>query len=116
MKIVKWRDMPSAPVDVEGAKNTSIRVVLGPNVAAPNFILRVFDIGPGGTTPFHSHEWEHEMYVLSGQGACVTEDGETPLVPDDAVFMPGGQKHCFKNTGDEMLRVICLIPASGQWG
>lgn len=111
MKLVKWRDMTPETVDAEGAQNTGIRVVLGPNVGAPNFVMRVFDIGPGGRTPFHVHDWEHEMYVLSGRGACVLEGEEVPLEPDDAVFMPGGEKHCFRNTGEETLRVICLIPA-----
>ena len=116
MELIKWRDMDPVQVEVEGATNTTIRVVLGPNVGAPNFVLRVFEIGPGGQTPFHEHEWEHEMFVLAGKGACMLEDREVPLEPDDAVFMPGGEKHCFKNTGEEVLRVICLIPASCNCG
>lgn len=31
---------------------------------APNFSLRVFDVRPGVGTPFHSHEWEHEVFIL----------------------------------------------------
>jgi quercetin dioxygenase-like cupin family protein len=111
MKIIKWRKMPPTPVADEGARNTTIRVVLGPNVQAPNFVMRIFEIGPDGQTPYHSHDWEHEMYVLAGKGVCVTEDGETPLEPDDAVFMPAGRKHCFRSVGTDVLRVICLVPA-----
>ena len=116
MDLIKWRDMDPVQVEVEGATNTTIRVLVGPNVGAPNFIMRLFEIGPGGQTPFHEHEWEHEMFVLAGKGVCVLEDREVPLEPDDAVFMPGGEKHCFRNTGGEILRVICLIPASKSCG
>ena len=110
MRLVKWRDIVAREVTEEGAGNTTIRVLLGPEVGAPGFVMRFFEIGPGGQTPLHSHEWEHEMFIVSGRGVCVTEDGETPLEPEDAVFMPGGEKHCFRNTGDETLRVICLVP------
>ncbi len=110
MKLVKWRDLEPQEVTQEGAVNTTIRVLLGPDDGVPNFIMRLFEIGPGGQTPFHIHDWEHEMFVLAGRGVCVLEGREVPLAPDDAVFMPGGEKHCFRNTGDETLRVICLIP------
>ncbi len=112
MELVKWSAIDPAVVDEEGATETTIRVLLGPNVGAPNFVMRFFEIGPGGQTPFHKHPWEHEMFIVSGEGACVLEDREVPLMPQDAVFMPGGEKHCFRNTGKEVLRVICLVPAS----
>ena len=110
MRLVKWHDIIPQEVAEEGAVNTKIRVLVGPEIGAPNFVMRLFEIGPGGQTPLHSHEWEHEMFVLSGEGACVLEDKEVPLASQDAVFMPGGEKHCFRNTGDETLRVICLVP------
>jgi quercetin dioxygenase-like cupin family protein len=116
MKLVKWRDVDAQNVEVEGAVNTKIRVLVGPETGAPNFVMRLFDIGPEGSTPYHVHDWEHEMFVVSGRGVCVTEDGETPLEPEDAVFMPGGRKHCFRSTGDEVLRVICLIPVQDKCG
>ena len=110
MKLVKWRDVEPLQVTDGGARDSTIRVLLGPEVGAPNFTMRLFEIGPGGQTPFHIHDWEHEMFVLSGKGVCVLSDRKVPLEPDDAVFVPGGEKHCFKNTGEEVLRVICLIP------
>src|SRR6059036_2869763 len=33
---------------------------------APNFSLRVFDVQPGVSTPFHTHEHEHEVFMLVG--------------------------------------------------
>lgn len=116
MKLVKWRDVEPSLVKDEGAADTTIRVLLGPGVGAPNFVMRLFEIGPGGQTPFHEHPWEHEMFVVSGGGACVLEGREVPLEAQDAIFMPAGEKHCFRNTGEETLRVICLIPASCRCG
>lgn len=111
MKLVKWREISPQDVSAEGAQKTTKRVLLGPEIGAPNFIMRLFEIAPGGSTPSHSHDFEHEIFILSGNGLCVQPDKETPIEPEDAVFMPGGETHCFKNTGDEILRIICLIPA-----
>ena len=33
---------------------------------APRFAMRVFTLEPAGHTPYHAHEWEHEVYVLAG--------------------------------------------------
>ena len=114
MKLVKWRDIAPQDVTAQGAENTTIRVLIGPDNGAPNFVMRLFEIEPGGSTPLHSHDFEHEIFILSGTGACIQPDGETPVSAQDAVFMPGGEEHCFRNTGDETLRIICLIPASAH--
>jgi quercetin dioxygenase-like cupin family protein len=116
MKLVKWRELSSQEVNVEGATKTTIRVLLGPEIGAPNFTMRLFEIAPGGSTPSHSHDFEHEIFILSGNGVCVQPYKETPIGPEDAIFMPGGEEHCFRNTGDDTLRIICLIPASSQCG
>lgn len=86
------------------------REVVCADKGAPNFCMRVFDIEPGSSTPSHEHPWEHEIYVLSGQGVAVSEQGETPIAKDSCVFVPPNEHHCFKNNGNEILRIICVIP------
>ena len=87
------------------------REVVNADDGAPNFCMRVFDIEPGSSTPFHNHAWEHEVYILSGKGVAVSADGsETEVDRDSVVFVPVDEKHCFKNTGTETLRFICVIP------
>ena len=86
------------------------REVITDKDGAPHFCMRVFDVEPGSSTPYHSHQWEHEMFVLSGNGAAVSEEGETPIARESVVFVPPNEKHCFANKGDEVLRMICVIP------
>ena len=86
------------------------RVVVGADDGAPNFCMRVFEIAPGASIPLHSHAWEHEIFVLSGKGALLQEDGETPVVKENVVFVPPNLRHGFANKGDQPLRIICLIP------
>jgi len=77
---------------------------------APNFCMRVFEVEPGSSTPSHSHWWEHEVFILGGQGVVVGEQGETPIGKDSVIFIAPNEQHCFVNTGGEVLRFICLIP------
>jgi len=86
------------------------REVINAHDGAPNFCMRVFDVEPGSSTPSHSHQWEHEVFVLSGQGIVTSERGETPIEKDSVVFVAPNEHHCFVNTGSDPLRFICVIP------
>jgi len=86
------------------------RNVVCADKGAPNFCMRVFDIEPGSATPSHSHPWEHELYILSGQGTAVSTQGDIPLKKDSCVFVPADEHHCFRNDSKENLRMICVIP------
>jgi quercetin dioxygenase-like cupin family protein len=88
----------------------TMRVAIGPEEGAPFFNMRVFEVEPGCFSPRHSHWWEHEVFVLSGKGVVVTEQGELPIEHGSTVFVPGDEMHQFRNTGDGVLRFICLVP------
>ncbi len=53
------------PAPVEGVK---IRWLITEETGAPNFAMRQFTVAPGGSTPQHTHSWEHEAYILEGSG------------------------------------------------
>lgn len=100
-------------LDVEPTQElpgVAMRVVIGEDDGAPNFKMRVFEVEPGSSSPSHSHPWEHEIFVLSGKGVAVSEQGETPIAKDSVIFIPPDEKHCLVNKGNEILRFICLIP------
>ncbi|MEA3253410.1 MAG: cupin domain-containing protein [Chloroflexota bacterium] len=90
------------------------RIVIGPQDGAPNFVMRVFDLAAGKTSPNHSHDWEHEGFVLAGEGALLGEEGEIPMKPGDAFFVPPNQKHCMTNRGKETFRFVCVVPLRGE--
>jgi len=95
---------------VEEVPGVDKRDVVCADKGAPNFCMRVFDVKPGASTPYHKHPWEHEVYVLSGQGVAVSEQGETQITKDNVVFVPSNELHCFTNKGSEVLQFICVIP------
>ena len=114
MKIKKAEDIKSKPVDMEGAKDVRIRVLIGPVDEAPNFCMRQFDVAPGGHTPRHTHEWEHECYILAGRGTVLTPEGDREVSPGDCLYIAAGADHQFRNTGAEELKFLCLIPNTAR--
>ena len=110
MKVVHYEDMAPTPVDVPGACGTSIRCLIAKEDGAATFAMRLFELMPGGTTPLHTHAWEHEVFILSGEGTVWRDGEEVPFRPGTAIFVPPEEKHCFKNTGTETMRFLCLVP------
>ncbi len=86
------------------------REVITARDGAPNFCMRVFEVKTGSSTPNHSHPWEHEVFVLAGRGVVESKEGESPIARGSVVFVAPDEQHCFRNTGNEVLRFICLIP------
>lgn len=111
MKIIDYREVPTTTL----MPGLTKRVPIGPDDGAPNFIMRIFEIEPGLSSPHHSHFWEHEIYVLAGHGVVLDQTGaETPIGEGTTIFVPGGEKHCLINQGDSVLRFICLIPTGAE--
>ena len=115
MLVKKISDVPAVPVKMEGAENVMVRVMFGPQDNVPNFAMRVFDFGPAGHTPFHTHPFEHEVIILDGDISAVTEQGETPLSVGEVVMFMPDETHQFKNTSDsKTAAMICLVPVEFQ--
>ena len=104
--------IPATAVTAEGALGVRMRIAVGEPQGAPNFVMRVFDVEPGGHSPYHSHDFEHEVFVLAGKGTLVEECGESPLAPGVVAFVPGGTLHQFRAAAEEGLRFICVVPRS----
>ena len=112
MKIEKSSNIAKSPVEGEGAKDVEIRWLLTKDDGADNFAMRIFEIKPGGHTPLHVHRHEHEVFVVEGEGVFVYEGREYEFGRDYVIFVPGNTEHQFKNTGNSILRFLCLIPAA----
>jgi quercetin dioxygenase-like cupin family protein len=112
MQIKNREQVASAEVTMEGAANCRVRWLLGEKDQAPSFAMREFEVAPGGHTPKHFHDYEHEIYVLDGRGVVVDGNAERPLAPGDVVLVSPNDVHQFRNTGSEPLRFLCLIPNS----
>lgn len=108
VKIHHYTDVPAQPV--EGSPGVTIRWVLGKNVGTPNFSTRVIEVAPGASTERHGHAWEHEVFILEGQATVWHADGETVAGPGTCIYISPYEIHEFRNAGDSLLRLICIVP------
>jgi len=98
-------------VRLEGAQLARMRVLIGPADGATNFHMRHFELAPGGHTPHHAHDYEHEILILKGSGVVRSDSGDKACRAGDVVFVPPNERHQFCNPGSEPLEFLCLIPA-----
>ena len=102
--------------DGEVVRHVEKRVLLGPDSDAPNFSMRKFTVGADGCTPYHTHPWEHEVYVLAGRGEVRFVGGSQPIALGDFAFVPPNDEHQFVNVGDEPFEFVCMVPLDGEDG
>ncbi len=97
---------------MEGARGVTKQLPIGAEDATPGFSIRVFTIGIGGYTPYHSHPFEHLNYIIEGQGVVVDEAGnEAPVRKGDFALILPDEKHRYKNTSPAAdLVLICAVP------
>lgn len=116
MKIGTYQDVEvSYPAGPENEK-VLMRVLIGEEEGAPNFVMRHFELLPGGSTPYHSHAWEHEVYVLSGQGKVNSDEGSTPIGEGSFVYVAPEMMHNFSASEESKLEFICVIPGKEKCG
>jgi quercetin dioxygenase-like cupin family protein len=112
MKVSHYEKVPQAAVTMEGSSGCQVRWLVDASQGAPNFAMREFEVSPGGYTPKHSHPYEHEVFVLSGQGMVLEGEVEHPLKAGDFVLVTPNEIHQFRNTGQVPLKFLCLVPNS----
>lgn len=71
---------------------------------------------PGGGHDRHNHpDAEEILYVLSGQGDQMLDDGEPfPVAAGDVIYIPTGVYHSTINSGWEPLRIIAIYNPGGS--
>ena len=112
MKVNHYEAVSAKPVDMEGAHGCTVRWLLGQAEGTPTFAMREFEVEPGGYTPRHSHDYEHEVFVLDGSGVVFEGDEQHKLSKGDVVFVKPNEVHQFRNTGSTPMKFLCLIPNS----
>lgn len=110
MKVAHVEEIVANPVEMEGARGVRMRIAVGEPQGAPNFVMRVFDLEPGGHTPHHSHDFEHEVFVVGGSGVHVDRGVESALHAGDVVYVAPGAPHQFRAGTGEGLRFVCVVP------
>jgi len=110
MKIVDYKEVKAEAVDFEDAKDVKVRWLISDKDNAPNFAMRLFEVSPGGYSPLHTHNWEHEVFILEGEGVANDGEKEFKIKNGTVVYVAPEERHQFENTGSDILKFLCLIP------
>ena len=110
MIVGQYTDRPEEVVTQYGATGTTIRWLINKDNGARTFAMRRFEVQPKGEIPLHDHEADHEIYILSGNGVAFTPDQEVIIESDMFLYVPPNESHGYRNTGDDPLVFLCVIP------
>ena len=113
-KVFPYHSIQSEPVIIEGASKVKVRWLITKKLGANNFAMRLFEVESGGFSPLHNHPWEHEAFILEGEGQLFNGEDVTPFKAGDVVFVPPEKMHQFINNGKQLLKFICLIPCAKE--
>lgn len=115
MLIRNIHEVDAKPVQMDGVKGVQMAVMVGREHGAPNFALRSFKVEPGGHSPRHAHDYEHEVFIVEGGGEVLLEGAFRPIRQGDVVYVPADQEHQFR-AGSTGMRFLCLVPVSRNCG
>ena len=110
MIVKNYHEMPAEEVEMAGAENVTIRWLLGKDSPAPNFYLRLFEVQPGGHSPYHTHAMEHEIFILEGRGWINAKGTQHAVSAGYFALVEPNEEHQFENTGKTVLKFLCIIP------
>lgn len=83
-----------------------------------SFSVHMTEWEPGCKVDNHTHDVATEaMYCISGTGIAQVNGEEHPFFPGAMIVAPPNVTHQIINTGDELLRVLCIFsPANTAKG
>jgi quercetin dioxygenase-like cupin family protein len=90
MKVVSYKDIESK--EVEGSSKLKIKWL------------------NTGYSPHHNHPWEHEIFVLEGNGVVIGDKESKSISAGDSISIPADEIHQIKNPNKTPLRILCIIP------
>ncbi len=96
--------------EVSAAEGLRKGVLVSDADGAPHFAIRRFTLAPGAEVPRHTNEVEHEQYVLAGEYVVGLGDEEVTVAAGDALLIPAGTVHWYRNESDEEGAFLCAVP------
>lgn len=98
-----------------GIAGGNYRIIISGEQTNGNYAVIEMTVPPGGGPPPHSHPDTQEMFhVLEGEVEFKTEAGRQTVKKDGFINIPfGGAIHCFKNTSESPVRLLCTVVPAG---
>lgn len=109
-KVGHYTEVKSLAVPPDAARKTYIRRLISEEDGAPTFTMRLFEVEVGGSIAPHHHPWEHEIFILEGEGKVKIGSKWYVVSEGYFIYIPPNVEHEYVNTGEKTLKFICVIP------
>jgi quercetin dioxygenase-like cupin family protein len=116
MLVRRADEVAGRPMEMDGAEGVTMRIMVGPDDGAPNFAMRHFTVEPGGHTPRHQHDYEHEVVVVEGRARLESDGRFREINPGDVAYIPPNVLHQFVNEAEVPFKFLCLVPVTFDCG
>ncbi len=114
MIVANEKDIHAIAMESPEVKNAAMKALISPKEGWDGYVMRVVELGEGGYSPKHTHQWPHINYVLEGKGSLQIEGKERPVQAGSYAYVPAGSQHQYKNVGTGMFKFICIVPQEGH--
>jgi quercetin dioxygenase-like cupin family protein len=104
-------DWEGVPVQDYGPERpgVTVRRFVSRQDGSYNIEARYFELEPGATSNFESHNYEHAVLVLRGHGSIRLGEEVYPIHFGDAIFVESDQIHQFRAADDDVLGFLCTV-------
>jgi quercetin dioxygenase-like cupin family protein len=104
-------DWEGVPVHDYGPERpgVTVRRFISRQDGSHNMEARYFELLPGATSNFESHNYEHAVLVLRGRGSICLGEEVSPIQFGDAIFVEADQIHQFRASEGEALGFLCTV-------
>jgi len=111
MLIKKCENLEFNKVEIEGALNVKMKMLVGPLDGSLNIAMRHFVVAPNGHTPRHIHDYEHVVKVEKNKGIFIDAIGKEHEIEEGySLYVAPNELHQFRNPYKEDFEIICIIP------
>jgi quercetin dioxygenase-like cupin family protein len=91
----------------------TVPLAIGPTTADINeFVTGISSYPVGEGAPFHTHNCDEQVIVLSGSGEVEVDGEVTPLGQYDGAYVEAGKVHRYRNTSETDPMVILWVYSS----
>ena len=109
--VVNAESVPFEDLLKNGAEKVKVRYLIDERHGSNHFALRIYTVDKNGRTPLDQHQYEHQVYVMNGEGFLrMQRNGSVsrPIRAGDTVFIPSNAVHQFTNEREEPLVFLCV--------
>lgn len=99
-------------IEEDGAKGVSLQWLSQDNLEkSPKFCMRKVFIEKNGCTPGRQTSWEHQIYILAGDGKLIEKTKERHVSAGDIIIIKENIFFKLENVGYETLVYLDIVPS-----